>query len=55
VCGDHHSCRQGKVGRGLALVSDLPAEAMIQTGERTALSCLVKPLSDKINRAFREE
>jgi HlyD family secretion protein len=33
----------------------MPAEAMIRTGERTALSYLVKPLSDQINRAFREE
>ncbi|WP_318913842.1 HlyD family type I secretion periplasmic adaptor subunit [Shinella zoogloeoides] len=40
---------------GLALVPGMPAEAMIQTGERTALSYLVKPLSDQINRAFREE
>lgn len=37
------------------LVPGMPAEAFIQTGERTALSYLVKPLSDQINRAFREE
>lgn len=40
---------------GLALLPGMPAEAMIQTGERTALSYLVKPLSDQIARAFREE
>lgn len=40
---------------GLTLVPGMPAEAMIQTGDRTALSYLVKPLSDQINRAFREE
>ncbi|HXV30446.1 MAG TPA: HlyD family type I secretion periplasmic adaptor subunit [Sinorhizobium sp.] len=40
---------------GLLLVPGMPAEAFIQTGERTALSYLVKPLSDQINRAFREE
>lgn len=40
---------------GLVLVPGMPAEALIQTGERTALSYLVKPLSDQINRAFREE
>ena len=40
---------------GLALVPGMPAEAMIRTGERTALSYLVKPLSDQIARAFREE
>ncbi|MBO0128368.1 HlyD family type I secretion periplasmic adaptor subunit [Agrobacterium sp. OT33] len=39
----------------LNLVPGMPAEAMIKTGERTALSYLVKPLSDQINRAFREE
>lgn len=39
----------------LSLVPGMPAEAFIATGERTALSYLVKPLSDQINRAFREE
>ena len=41
--------------KNLRLIPGMPAEAMIQTGERTALSYLVKPLSDQINRAFREE
>lgn len=41
--------------RHLALVPGMPAEAMIRTGERTALSYLVKPLSDQVSRAFREE
>jgi HlyD family secretion protein len=40
---------------GLTLVPGMPAEAFIKTGERTALSYIVKPLSDQINRAFREE
>jgi HlyD family secretion protein len=39
----------------LALVPGMPAEAFIQTGERTVISYLVKPLRDQINRAFREE
>jgi len=39
----------------LTLVAGMPSEALIQTGERTALSYLLKPLSDQINRAFREE
>ncbi|ASM75199.1 MULTISPECIES: HlyD family type I secretion periplasmic adaptor subunit [Roseobacteraceae] len=39
----------------LALMPGMPAEAFIQTGERTALSYVFKPLSDQINRAFREE
>lgn len=41
--------------KDLRLMPGMPAEAMIQTGERTALSYFVKPLSDQINRAFREE
>jgi HlyD family secretion protein len=41
--------------KDLSLVPGMPAEAMIGTGDRTALSYLVKPLSDQINRAFREE
>ncbi|MET3524637.1 HlyD family type I secretion periplasmic adaptor subunit [Mesorhizobium abyssinicae] len=41
--------------KDLTLVAGMPAEAMIQTGERTVLSYLVKPLADQISRAFREE
>lgn len=40
---------------GLLLVPGMPAEAFIQTGQRTALSYLAKPLADQIKRAFREE
>lgn len=40
---------------GLALVPGMPAEAFVQTGERSVMSYLVKPLQDQINRAFREE
>ena len=32
----------------------MPAEAFIQTGARTAMSYLLKPLSDQIMRVFRE-
>lgn len=39
----------------LKLLPGMPAEAFIATGERTALSYLVKPLSDQIGHAFREE
>lgn len=39
----------------LKLVPGMPVEAFIQTGQRTALSYLVKPLSDQITRAFRED
>ncbi|UJW77083.1 HlyD family type I secretion periplasmic adaptor subunit [Rhizobium sp. SL42] len=40
---------------GLALVPGMPAEVFVQTGKRSALSYLVKPLSDQITRAFREQ
>lgn len=43
-----------KIG-GLSLVPGMPVEAFIQTGDRTALSYIVKPLNDQIARAFREE
>lgn len=39
---------------GLGLVPGMPVEAQIQTGERTALSYLMKPLTDQVARAFRE-
>ena len=37
------------------LLAGMPVEAFIQTGERTALSYLIKPLTDQIARAMREE
>jgi HlyD family secretion protein len=40
---------------GLKLLPGMPVEAFIQTGERTVLSYLVKPLNDQIARAFREK
>ena len=36
------------------LVPGMPVEAFVQTGERTILSFLLKPLSDHLARAFRE-
>jgi len=39
----------------LALIPGMPAEAFVATGDRTALSYLLKPLSDQISRAFRED
>ncbi|WP_282601988.1 HlyD family type I secretion periplasmic adaptor subunit [Paracoccus sp. PARArs4] len=38
----------------LALVPGMPVEVYIQTGERSPMAYLVKPLSDYFNRAFRE-
>lgn len=40
---------------GVQLVAGMPVEAFIRTGERTALSYLLKPISDQVSRAFREE
>lgn len=39
---------------GQELKPGMPAEAFIQTGERTVLSYLIKPLTDQINKTFRE-
>ncbi len=39
----------------LKLVPGMPVEAYIETGERTALSYFMKPLTDHFQRAFREE
>ena len=39
---------------GLKIVPGMPVEAFIQTGNRTALSYLLKPFTDQVRRAFRE-
>ncbi|ULJ74486.1 HlyD family type I secretion periplasmic adaptor subunit [Rhizobium gallicum] len=39
----------------LVPVAGMPVEAFVQTGERTALAYLAKPLTDQVARAFREE
>ena len=46
----------GEIGRlsGLKLVPGMPVEAFIQTGERTAFSYLIKPMSDQLMKAWRE-
>jgi HlyD family secretion protein len=45
-----------EVGRlnGLKLIPGMPVETFVQTGERTVMSYLVKPLHDQIMKAFRE-
>lgn len=43
-----------KLGRGHRLVPGMPAEVFIETGQRSILSYLVKPLTDMVTRAFRE-
>ena len=48
--------RSGELlARGLELVSGMPVEIHVQTGMRSPFSYLVKPLTDQINRAFRED
>lgn len=39
----------------MRLVSGMPVEGFIETSQRTALSYLMKPITDQFNRAFREE
>jgi len=39
---------------GLRLVSGMPAEVFMQTGSRTMLSYLFKPITDQLQRAFVE-
>jgi HlyD family secretion protein len=37
------------------LIPGMPAELFFPTANRTMLSYLIKPLSDQVQRAFREE
>lgn len=39
---------------GLRLLAGMPVEAFVQTGERSVMSYLLKPLGDQIARALRE-
>jgi HlyD family secretion protein len=39
---------------GLQLVSGMPAEIFVQTGSRTMMSYLLKPITDQLRRAFNE-
>ncbi len=50
------SIPRGELARipDLTLVPGMPVEAFIQTGSRTALSYLIKPVSDHAQRVFRE-
>ena len=48
--------REGEIDRleGLRLVPGMPVEGFIQTGSRTVISYLTKPLTDQVARAWRE-
>jgi HlyD family secretion protein len=40
---------------GHEILPGMPIEAFLQTGERTVLSYLTRPLSDQLRRAFRDD
>ena len=44
----------GKISGDRRLIPGMPAEVYIETGARSILSCLVKPLADAMFPAFRE-
>ena len=44
-----------KLGADVKLTPGMPVEAFVQTGDRTMMSYLMKPLSDQLMRAFREK
>ena len=43
-----------KLGDNIRLLPGMPVEAFVQTGERTMISYLTKPLRDQVTRMFRE-
>ena len=53
----HITPKAGEIARidGLKLVPGMPVEAFVETGKRTVLSYLVKPMQDQALRAFREK
>jgi membrane fusion protein, type I secretion system len=48
---------KGEIARlgDVKLIPGMPVEAFVQTGERTVMSYLMKPLQDQFMRAFREK
>ncbi|WP_239495207.1 HlyD family type I secretion periplasmic adaptor subunit [Salinicola halophilus] len=46
---------QAKMTRSMELLAGMPAEVMLRTGERTFASYMLKPFSDMLARAMREE
>ena len=43
-----------RLGSSVKIVPGMPVEVFVQTGDRSALSYLLKPLDDQISRAFKE-
>jgi HlyD family secretion protein len=44
-----------RLGDNNKIIPGMPVEAFVQTGDRTMMSYLMKPLSDQFMRAFREK
>jgi len=44
-----------RLGDSNKIIPGMPVEAFVQTGDRTMMSYLMKPLSDQLMRAFREK
>ncbi|MBR0947838.1 HlyD family secretion protein [Bradyrhizobium japonicum] len=44
-----------RLGSDIKIIPGMPVEAFVQTGDRTMLTYLMKPLSDQLMRAFREK
>jgi HlyD family secretion protein len=40
---------------GMAVLPGMPIEAFLETGERSVLAYLLKPLTDHLGKAFREQ
>ncbi len=40
---------------GVKLYPGMPADVMIETGQRTALEYMISPITNSVNRAFREQ
>lgn len=51
----HIPSKQIDLLQGQRLVPGMPVEAFLETGERTVLNYLTRPLTEQISRAFREE
>lgn len=49
------SAGQAQINASMQLLAGMPAEVMLQTGERTFASYLLKPFDDMLARALREE
>ncbi|MCA6123293.1 HlyD family type I secretion periplasmic adaptor subunit [Bradyrhizobium sp. WSM 1704] len=44
-----------RLGSEVKIIPGMPVEAFVQTGDRTMMSYLMKPLSDQFMRSFREK